>query len=175
MAEENKPEGAQEEEGKKPKLRLTMLQLGLILQTLCLLGAGAVITKVALFTKHHDLRESTLRERAIASIQDSADEIQNVSLSDFTVNLPQDHLLKTKLELEVSNPRTAALLDKRMSAVRARVLNVLSEQPLESANTLQGKLRLKDAIREAINEELLASGEKRGVVREVYFMDLTLI
>ena len=179
MAEEEEGSGestgAETPKDAAPKKALPLLQIGLVLQLVIFGGAFGLITKAALFTKAPDLSEKTLRDRAIASVRDDSSKIQMLDLKDFNVNIMSHHVLRTNLQVEVSDEVTAAIMKKRMSAIKARVLGVLSEQSHEKAQTLQGKLLLKDAIRDCINAELLQQGNKKGVVREVYFMEFVLM
>ncbi|MBS1983356.1 MAG: flagellar basal body-associated FliL family protein [Bdellovibrionales bacterium] len=187
MAEEAKSaEGAPEgEEGAAPaKKKFDPLLLAISGQLLIVLAAGGLIAKVALTPRKVDLRESTLKERAIASIRDDDNNIQFVEFKDFAVNLPQHHTIKTKIQVEVSDPEVAAKIQARMPAIRSRVIDLLSTVNFSDAEKLHGKLLMKDVIRDALNEIISANekGEKKGhspasngVVREVYFVDFIMI
>lgn len=173
MAEETTAEGG--EEAPKKKIDMVMVLMGL--QVLLVLGAAGVIGKIALFPKKHDLRDSTLKERAIASVRDDLTKVQILDLDRFTVMLPERHTLQARIQVEVSDQDVATRIQRRKPSVRARILNVLSSRSQTETSKLQGKLLLKDAIREAINEELSQTfpDETKGVVRDVYFMEFTLL
>jgi flagellar basal body-associated protein FliL len=94
-----------------------------------------------------------------------------VELEPFVTNTITKNSLKATLNVEVSNDQTAALIKARMPAVRARILNLLSQQDTKSLRKMQDKLLLKDALREAISQELAQNGATPGVVRDVYLMD----
>ncbi len=178
MAEESTPEeGAKEgeEKGKGPKKKLPLLLIALAGQLVVVLAAGGFLVKTALFTKGPDVSAPKMKERAIASIEESIEKVQTMELEQFSVNLSGQKVLRTNIQLEVTDEATVAILRKRMSSVKARVLEVLAAQRTVSANTFQGKLRLKDAIRDALNAELYSAGEKKGTVREVYFAEFILI
>lgn len=173
MSDEAK-EGAADEAAPKKKLSPVLLLLGV--QLIALLGAGGVIIKATLFTKRPDFSTKALTERAIASVRDVAEEIQMVDLSEFTVNMIDRHTLKVSIQLEVSNPDTAKIVQRRMPAMRANILQILARHPGQSADRIQGKLLLKDAIRGALNDQLEKDGlSKSGVVRDVYFVEFVMI
>jgi flagellar basal body-associated protein FliL len=174
MAEEAKNEEGQEAQ-ETPKKKLNPLLLVGALQIFVMLGAGGLITNVMLFSKKPTLSSAEQAERAIASIQDLNSEIQNVDLDEFTINLPGRRMMKTKLNIEVSNPSTRALIQSRMPAIRARILDILTQQSPLRSTSLEGKLVMKDSIKEAINEELFKASESKGVVREVYFLEFILV
>jgi flagellar basal body-associated protein FliL len=163
---EGAPEGK-----KKPPLLLIVLGVQLVV----LLGAVGFLAKESLTRVGPDVSLNTLRERAIQSIQDDVSQVQMIELSDIQANLPGSHVLKTQLQLEVSNLETKSHIEKRMSAVKARIIEVMSRQSKDLTSTFQGKLLLKDAIREAVNQELFEQGQTTGVVRDVFFMEIILI
>jgi flagellar basal body-associated protein FliL len=162
-----------ENTGEKKKPPLLLIVLGL--QLVVLLGAVGFLAKVSLTIQGPDVSLETLREKAIVSIQDDVAQVETVELADVQANLPGSHVIKTKLQIEVSNAQTKAYIERRISAIKARVIEVLSSQSKDVTSTFQGKLLLKDAVREAINEELFSEGQTSGVVRDVYFMDIILI
>ena len=177
MAEEEQkaPEGAeapQEEAKKKPNL----MMIGLIAQAVMVLAALGVIVKVVMFAPKADLSANTVKERIISSIRDSEEEIRNFKIEKITVNLENNHTLSAEIVLEISNEEVLRVLEGRIPVVKARLIQVLSDQIYERVDKIQGKLELKDRITEALNEELRAAkyhGE--GLVREVYFVDMILI
>ena len=58
--------------------------------------------------------------------------------------------MKTTLEIEVSNPEVTAYLKSRMPMIRAQIIDLLSRQNIEDLKKVQGKLLLKDVIRETL-------------------------
>jgi flagellar basal body-associated protein FliL len=177
MAEEEKKENGQEASAEEatPKRKVSLLAVVGVAQILVLLGAGGLITKVMLFSKRPTLTNEQQTERAIASIQDVSSEIQNVELDEFTINLPGRKMMKAKLNIEVSNPATRVLIQARLPAIRAKILDVLTQQSPLRTTSLEGKLVMKDSIKEAINEEILSVSESMGIVREVYFLEFILV
>jgi flagellar basal body-associated protein FliL len=174
MANEEKAEAGGEEASPKKKIPLLLVALGA--QFLILVAAGGVMLKATVFAKKVDVSDAVLAERAIASVHDSFNEIQMVDLKEFTVNMADRHTLKVSIQLEVSNPETAKIVERRMPALRANILEILGRHPGQKSDRIQGKLLLKDAIRSALNDELEKEGlAKSGIVRDVYFVDFVMI
>lgn len=167
MAEENQTEAP------KKKISPTLLLLGI--QSLAIIGGLGFIAKISLNAGGPNLDDRALLDRAIASVKDDSSKVTVVNLDEFSVNLPQTSILKAQIQVEVSNPETAELVKARISAVKAQVLEVLASQSKDRTATLQGKLLLKDAIREAINKEIQTHAKGIGLVRDVYFMEFLLI
>lgn len=174
MSEEAAKEGAEGEAPKKKKFSPLLILMGV--QFVFLLAAGGVMIKATVFAKRPDMSEKALTERAIASVRDTLEEIQMVDFKEFTVNMSDKRSLKISIQLEVSNPDTAQAVQRRMPALRANILQVLSRSPGQPTDRIQGKLLLKDAIRAALNEELEKEGlAKSGIVRDVYFVEFVMI
>jgi flagellar FliL protein len=176
MADEvEKVEGGEEGADKAPtKKKIPLMLLLGVAQLVLTLGAGGLIAKVAL-SKKPELQRQDLQERAIASIKDIDEDIQTVSLEPFTVNTSLKKIMKTTLEIEVSNPEVTAYLKNRMPMIRAQIIDLLSRQNIEDLKKVQGKLLLKDVIRETLNDELLSSGKAKGFVRDIYFVEFLMI
>src|SRR4051812_10905997 len=104
MAEEaGAPKEGDAKDGEEaPKKKLPLLLIALILQLLVVLGAGGLMIKSVLFTKRPDMRDSTLKERAIASIHEDAQDFRTLPLEEFTVNLAKKHSIKATLQIEIS-------------------------------------------------------------------------
>lgn len=176
MAEENDETQENTEAGEaKPKKKfsaLTMLVLGQTVLTLAF--GGAVVIGLKSMNKTH-LTEDTMKERAIASVRDEVDKIQWIALDPFITNTRTQATIKASFNIEISDTQTANALKSRMPAVRARILNLLSQQDAHALRKMQEKLLLKDALREVINLELQKAGIHDGVVRDVYLLDLIII
>lgn len=176
MAEEAAPAPEGGDESAAPKKKLSMVTVALALQTLLILGCGGLIAKIALKPKHVDLSQKTLQERAIASVRDDESKIQMLELEPLTIVLPQRHTLHTTIQVEVSDEETSLQVRRKKAAIRARILNVISLHTQKELEKIQGKLLIKDAIRDVINEEVIdAKKENPGVVRDIYFLEFMLI
>ena len=172
MAEEQSPKGAPEG---APKKKLSLALVGLFGQLLLTIAAAGVIIKVVT-SKKPVLATAQLQERAIASIHDSFDDIQTVNLDSFTVNLPGKKTLRVTLQVEVTGPDIAQAVQERMPALKSNVIQTLSKFNGKQGDQIQGKLLLKEALRNALNQQLEKDkGLAAGVVRDVYFVDFLLI
>jgi flagellar basal body-associated protein FliL len=176
MSEETPTEGTEGEENApaKAKKKLPLALIGLGVQLVFMLAAGAMIIKGTLLAPKPDFSHKALVERAVASVRDNPEEIQTMDLDYFVVNVTGSHQLKAKLQVEVSNPEILAALTKRMPAVKQRVLNILARSRGD-VHTLQSKLRIKEMIRDSLNQELTELSQQKGIVRDVYFMELIII
>lgn len=160
---------------KKPRKKVPLILVGMVVQLLIVLGAMGLIVKGVFFTKSQDLNIDHLRERAIASVKDDSAKRKSMDLKEFTINLNKDHVLKTTIELEVSDADTVEIIERRMPAIKYKIINLLSGADAGRTGSFQGKLALKDSLREAINDELINSGHSAGIVREVYFTTFFLM
>jgi flagellar FliL protein len=159
-----------------PKKKLNPIILVLALQGLVIMGAGFVFTKIAFFEKRPDFTKKSLRERAIASIKVDSEMVETFDLKPISVNLSNNHMLKTHIHVELTDKKTRESLERRLPSVLSRVIEVMSTRTIDQASTLQGKLQLKEALRDAINEVLEKEANVvEGIVRDIYFVDFILI
>jgi flagellar FliL protein len=85
-------------------------------------------------------------------------------------------MLKTHIHVELTDKKTRESLERRLPSVLSRVIEVMSTRTIDQASTLQGKLQLKEALRDAINEVLEKEANVvEGIVRDIYFVDFILI
>jgi flagellar basal body-associated protein FliL len=174
MADEKEAGDQKSDKDGKPKKKPNLLVVGLSLQSLVLLVSVGLIAKAAFFTPRPTFTSASLKERAIASIKDDRDKIQVMDLKDFTINLPSSRIVRANIQLEVSDPETSQSINLRLPAIKYKVINLLSGISVKKIDTFQGKLELKDDLREVINEEISSNGQAKGVVREVFFTDFYL-
>ncbi len=176
MAEENEKEGAAEGEGAEaaPKKKLPVLVLLAGGQTLATVALGAVMIFGLKQMNQSSVSDKELTERTIASVRDEVAAVQWVELDTFTTNTASKNSLRASLNVEVKDPQTAELLKARMPAVRAKILNLLSQQDAKSLRRMQDKLLLKEALRETINQELARNGAQPGVIRDVYLLEFMI-
>ncbi len=172
---ERQDEESQED---KPKKKIPLLYIAIGLQVLCLLGAGAFLVSATLKIDKPKLSKSKMMERAVTALRDDLAQVQMVPLEEFTVNMGSSlGVIQAKIHVEVSNSETAAALAARMPIVRARIIDLLSRQKPKGLSRIQGKLQLKDAVREVLNDTLVSDhrGASSGVVRDIFFVDLILM
>ncbi len=173
-------EAAAEKEGEEgqeaaPKKKLPIALILVGLQMLLLLVGGGVIMKVSFSQQKAPMKPAEMQERAIASIRDRAEQVQTLSFDTFRANMQGKSKMQAKIEIEVSNPATAEFLRKRLPVLQSEILRLLSKQKASDLEKVQGKLLLKDLIRETLNDQLIQGGIFDGVVRDVYFTDLLVI
>lgn len=185
------PEGDAAAAPAKKKFKLSLLQMALAGQTLLVFAAAGLIIKASLYPPKHDLRTDTLKEKAIVSVKEDLSKVEMVELDEFVVNVTANHTLKARIQLEVSDREVSQQLSMRKPAVRARIMDLLSGLNFEKTEKFEGKLLLKDAIRDSLNQELRAEAHEQtrapashgaapepkldGIVREIYFIDFILI
>lgn len=95
-----------------------------------------------------------------------------VSLAEMVVNLAdnkEQHYLKTKVVLEVNGANAEAEMEQRMPKVRDSVIAALSSCYFRELLTPDGKKRLKESVKFAVNEHLRGSK-----VVSVYFSDFAM-
>lgn len=81
----------------------------------------------------------------------------HLNLGQFIVNLQNEnnHMLKTEIILELADPESLARITEPTTLIKVKdlVLQKLSEFSLEKIETLEGKLLLKESIRNSIIEK----------------------
>jgi flagellar basal body-associated protein FliL len=164
---------------KQPKKKIPLIYVAMGAQVLCLVGAIGFLINATLKIDKPRMTQQKMIERAVAAVRDDMSQIQMIPLEEFTVNLGgTSGVIQAKINVEVSNHETASLLSQRMPIVRARIIDLLSRQKPKNLSRIQGKLQLKDAVREALNETLIdatSSANSSGIVRDVFFVDLILM
>jgi len=132
------------------------------------------MVKIVLSQKPKVITHEVMKERAIASVRDPKEELVLLDFNEFVVNVPDSHKIKTTIQAEISNPATHDFLKRRMPALRDKIIRILSQRSASGLRSIPSKLRLKEQIREVLNQELLDNGQYDGVVRDILFVDLTL-
>lgn len=175
MAEEQK-DGAEGEEGKeaKPKRKLPLPLIAIALQSLIVLGAGGVLLYFGVLAKKPQITAKDHLERAIASVKDSEMDTRFLEPGEIMLNLNGNHKIRTKLMLEVSHPKIESLIKSKMPIIESLIMDTFSHTNPEELNAFEGKLRIKEAIKDRINERLIADREFSGVVRDVYLLEFML-
>jgi len=164
-----------DDNAEKPKKKIPMIVLALSAQMLVILAALGMVVKGVFFTKGPDMSIKNLQERAIASVKDDSNKKRLMDLKDFTITVGRQHVLKANIELEVSDEQTLQIIERRMPAIKYKIINLLSNVDTKRTGSFQGKLALKDSLREAINDEIIEAGHVSGVVREVFFTNFYLM
>ncbi|NLN16003.1 MAG: hypothetical protein GX182_01630 [Firmicutes bacterium] len=148
------------------------LRLIIIFVALTILAAAVILyTGFALFGKHQQSEvvagQPPVKERT--SIGPTFD------AGTFTVNLlpgqgrVTSRYLRTQLVFEVSSPKAIQELEQRTPQVKDKIISILRSKTVEEMMDPQGDNRLREEIKEGINQ-LLHQGE----IVEVYFIDLVI-
>lgn len=95
-----------------------------------------------------------------------------VPMETFLVNLAGTRggkLVKMNIELEVENSQVVAEIDKRKPQIRDKVIILLSSKNYDFMSSKEGKLLLRNEIKDVINEFLVS-----GKIKNIYFTDLVV-
>ena len=167
MAEQEKDEIEQEDQGQQeepgPKRKKVPINLIIIcILGLCLIGGGIYVWKSGLISPRSD--------NADINGEDPRQEIgPTYSMETFIVNLVGGrgkNYLKAKVELELDSDKTISEINKRLPQIRDGILTMLSSKSNEDINTLEGKFQLRAEIISTLNQYL-----KTGKIKNVYFTD----
>lgn len=158
--EQEEQEGKEEDQPKRKKFPVKIIIIGILV--LCLAGGGFFVWKSGLLAGNKE--EASLEE------EDKNQEMGPVyPLDTFIVNLVGGrgkNYLKAKIELELDDEKTVAIVDKRLPQLRDAILTMLSSKAHEDINTLEGKFQLRAEIISTLNQYI-----HKGRVKNVYFTD----
>lgn len=172
MADEKKTEAA---EPKKPILLIGIAGLNMV----------AMIAVVMILWNSHKAeqkkpkiadvveavhKEDANRDPAAINKDDIVGKL--VPMETFLVNLAGTRggkLVKMNIELEVDGNAVMAEIDKRKPQIRDKVIILLSSKNYDFMSSKEGKLALRNEIKEVINEFLVS-----GKIKNIYFTDLVV-
>jgi len=173
MAEEDKieeekkeQEEQKEEQPQRKKFPVKLIIIGIL--ALSFIGGGFFVWKNGLL--------SGIFEKPIDTTLEDVNENQEMgpiyALDTFIVNLVGGrgkNYLKAKIELELDDQKTYAIIDKRLPQFRDSILTMLSSKTHEDINTLEGKFQLRAELMSTLNQYL-----HNGKVQNVYFTDFII-
>ena len=144
-----------------PKKGSPMKLILLIVIAVVLLGAGAIVGKVMLAGKGKQAKAAEPKAEIGAK----------VPLEEFLTNLSggTDHYVKTQIALGVKKGLTEKELEEEFPPIRDVIVSALAARSLKDLSTEEGRTKLKDEIRDKLNEEL-----GKGTVIKVYFMSFAV-
>ncbi len=93
-------------------------------------------------------------------------------LDQFIVNLLSENgtrFLKIKMDLELSDPKLTAELDKKKPLIRDIVIRTLTSKTFQEVSTGRGKEKLKDELVDRINSVLAD-----GTIRNIFFTEFVV-
>ncbi|HVJ63736.1 MAG TPA: flagellar basal body-associated FliL family protein [Bdellovibrionota bacterium] len=157
-----------------PKKKLPIGLILILLQTLGTLGAAGFTIWALKHPPKPPVSKGELQERNISSVMDLEADIKNVDLQEFQVNAKTGGTLRAKIVLEVSNTQVESLVNGKLPRVKDLVGSILSDVNRKEFLDIQGKLAVKNHLRNSINEMILPMlpNGNPGIVREVYLVDL---
>lgn len=172
--EEKDPQNTEETAAAPAKKKLPMGLIAILGQCVLTLGAAGFAIWAINNPPKPPVSVSELKERTIASIEDKEEDIKHIELEEFQVNSKSGGTLRTKLTLEVSNPEVETTIKNRLPRVKDRVAAILSEVEKKDIQDIQGKLAVKNHIRNSINDLILPmmGDSATGLVREVYVIEI---
>jgi flagellar FliL protein len=170
MAEEKENQEQKEEKSGGNKLLLIVIIVLLFL----LLIIGGLVAYFLLSNNSEDNQTPQQKQEKITKkkISDIAEVGPIYPLDQFIVNLINNNAnryLKCKISLELDSPELQQEIDKKLPAIRDRIINILSSKTVEEIQTAKGKEKLKEEIKRKINE-ILTIGE----IRHVYFTEFVI-
>jgi flagellar FliL protein len=170
MAEEKENQEQKEEKSGGNKLLLIVIIVLLFL----LLIIGGLVAYFLLSNNSEDNQTPQQKQEKITKkkISDIAEVGPIYPLDQFIVNLINNNAnryLKCKISLELDSPELQQEIDKKLPAIRDRIINILSSKTVEEIQTAKGKEKLKEEIKRKINE-ILTTGE----IRHVYFTEFVI-
>ncbi len=183
MADEEKEEGAAEgKEGKKGGNKLIIFIVAGVLVLLLVIG---IVVAVLMMGGDEQAADPNAAggggDQALQEKQQQAKKVANSDmltigpmfpLDQFIVNLLTQsgrRYLKATVNLELSDEALTAELQSKEAVVTDTVINILSSKSLEEISTIKGKEKLKQEIKERINEYLVD-----GQVKGVYFTQFVI-
>lgn len=95
-----------------------------------------------------------------------------IPLETFLVNLAGtkgNKLVKINMELEVNSDKVVEEIEKRKPQVRDIIIILLSSKTYDQINTKEGKIFLRDEIRDTVNSFLV-----KGKIKSVLFTDFLI-
>lgn len=198
MAEEDKTDDTQEEGGKKRGggiFKILAIVFGLIIVIAVSVGATLYLTgffdveKEQTSTEVIEELENTMLDENGEPIADTGPEKQVKEYPDpqkfeqsyqdfkakFTVNVPNS---KKYVQFSLSimtfyDERVLSNVDKHETALRSAVISLVSLEPIETYQSVDGMDGLRLRIRDALNKVLMKF-EDFGGIEEVYFTEFVI-
>lgn len=143
---------------------------------LLLAGVGAAVYFFVLNKPDSDSEEpaQTMQSSQSTTADSEAVEESNVfEFDSFIVNILNDgvtHYLKMEIAFDTRDPKTKEKLSKEVCRIKDAIILLSSSKTFDEVCDLNGKLQLKQDIKELVNGIL----GKEGHVNKVYFTDFVI-
>ncbi|HEB55050.1 MAG TPA: flagellar protein, partial [Gammaproteobacteria bacterium] len=153
----------------------TVLLIALIVMLLLVGGGGA-----AFFLLSGD--DSSTEADAAASSEHEAEKVESKEThylklgKEFVVNLEDDSKVNfMQIDIQVMARKTEPLdlIEENMPVIRNKLMLILSSQKYEEVNTREGKEKLREEIKQAIQDVLHEESSKANI-EAVYFTSLIM-
>ena len=166
MAKDKEKNKEEKEETEKKSGGSKLLLIIIIVLLLILLIIGGLVAYFLLTggTKKSSTQSQTVQNKKVSALTQIG---PIYPLDPFIVNLVSpnaDRYLKCKIDLQLSSAAVQKEIDKRLPAIRDLIIQILSSKTVAEIQTIKGKQKLKEEIKNKINQ-LLPKGE----VTNVYF------
>jgi flagellar FliL protein len=174
MAEEKENQQEKEESKNNNSGGNKLLLIVIVILLLLLLTIGGLVAYLLLFNNSNDEEPQTQKQEKVEKKKvKKMTEIGPIyPLDQFIVNLISnnaDRYLKCKIAFELDSPDLQQEIDKKVPAIRDIIINILSSKTVEEIQTVKGKEKLKEEIKNKVNE-ILTTGE----IRHVYFTEFVI-
>jgi flagellar FliL protein len=165
---DKKPEGAAEATAPKSALMGKLLLPIFAVVNLGVLGLGAFLTYQSTLGYQPQVlvepsAEDFKKQRELASIAEGP---VNYTMPAFTANLNGSprRLVRIEMTFEMLDADGFEEIVRNNPRARDTIIRILNRKSFDDIETIQGKLRLKDQISVALNQDLHV-----GVVKDIYF------
>ena len=98
---------------------------------------------------------------------------KSLDLGEFIINLGDDHYLKAGVALGLKEGIDSKKLEEDTAPLRDAALMAFAGKTRSELNSLEGKHKVKEEIRERVNEVLEHKTQEKESVLEVYFTAFT--
>ena len=98
---------------------------------------------------------------------------KTLDLGEFIINLGDEHYLKAGVALGLKEGIDPKKLEEETAPLRDAALMAFAGKTRSQLNTLEGKHKVKEEIRERVNEVLEHKTHEKESVLEVYFTSFT--
>lgn len=176
MATEEKDSAAAPDAAAAPKKKLPIGLILVAVQSLATLGAAGFAIWAVSHPPKPPVSLVQLKEKSINSIVDADADLKAVNLDEFQVNAKSGGTLRAKIVLEVSNGGIESVIKEKSPTVKDLITRILTEVDRKDIGDIQGKLAVKNNLRNSINDLILPMVKEgnTGIVREVYLVDLMI-
>ncbi len=153
----------------------TLLLIILIVLLLVVGGGGAAFLLMGGDEKAAEGEDASTAEHAEEKVE--AKEVHYMKLGkEFVVNLEDNrrvNFMQVDIQVMAHSTEPLTQIEHHMPVIRNKLMLILSSQKYEEVNTLEGKQKLREEVKEAI-QEVLHEGSPEANIEAVYFTSLIM-